>query len=144
MIDAVAEKKFMTLKKRLDALHYCQPFTVDSASLIEKLLNDLVKTSESFQSLKQNNGELQISLSKSEQRLEPVKKENIRLQKENNELHMEVIRVKEEMEYKESRWNNTRKSLEDDKIDLKKVIELKETKFEKLQDEVYFSNRASI
>jgi len=42
MIDANSEKKFLLLKKRLDALHYCQPLTIDSAALVDRLLNDLI------------------------------------------------------------------------------------------------------
>ena len=40
------ERKYLQLKKRLDALHYCQPMGVDSVFLVEKLLNDLIKTTE--------------------------------------------------------------------------------------------------
>jgi len=36
------------LKKRLDALHYCQPLGIESIALVERLLNDLVKTTEGF------------------------------------------------------------------------------------------------
>ena len=42
------ERKFLLLKKRLDALHYCYPVSLDSSALVEKLLNDLVKTTEGF------------------------------------------------------------------------------------------------
>ena len=51
-MDQQAEKRFMSLKKRLDALHYCQPLTIESAALAEKLLNDLLRTTEGFQKLK--------------------------------------------------------------------------------------------
>lgn len=46
------DKRFLFLKKRLDALHYCQTLSVESCPLVEKLLNDLVKTTEGFQLLK--------------------------------------------------------------------------------------------
>lgn len=49
MTDSTAERRFLLLKKRLDALHYCQPLTIESSPLVEKLLNDLVKTTEGFQ-----------------------------------------------------------------------------------------------
>ena len=49
MIDANAEKKFLLLKNRLDKLHYYQPLTIESAALVERLLNDLIKTTEGFQ-----------------------------------------------------------------------------------------------
>lgn len=47
-IEASSEQKFLFLKKRLDACHYCQPFTIESAALVEKLLNDLIKTTEGY------------------------------------------------------------------------------------------------
>ena len=62
LIDNNAERKFNALKKRLDALHYSQPFSAESATLIEKLLGDLLKTSEGFQSLKKMNEELKQNL----------------------------------------------------------------------------------
>ena len=136
MIDTVAEKKFLLLKKRLDALHYCQPFTVESASLIDRLLNDLIKTTEGFQSIKKSNEELKNNTNKAELRLEPLKKENARLMKENNELHYEMIQVKEQSEFRENRWNNTFKSLEGDKVDLKHVLQLRDTNYTRLEEEV--------
>ena len=64
-MDPAAERKFIQLKRRLDALHYQQPLSkstfssfvltmlllcaaIDSAALAEKLLNDLLKTTEGF------------------------------------------------------------------------------------------------
>ena len=47
----------MLLKKRLDSLHYCQPLTVESAALVERLLNDLIKTTEGYQNIKKSNEE---------------------------------------------------------------------------------------
>jgi len=137
MIDAVSEKKFLLLKKRLDALHYVQPFSADSASLVERLLNDLIKTTEGFQTLRKTNDELNVSVSKAEQRLEPLKKEIRLVLKENNELHGEIMRVKEDLEFKETKWNNTFRSLQDDKTDLKHVIHLKDVNVSKLQEEIF-------
>jgi len=141
MIDAVAEKKFLLLKKRLDALHYVQPFSADSASLVERLLNDLIKTTEGFQTLKKANDELTTTANKTEQRLEPLKKEIRLVLKENNDLHVEIMRVKEDLELKESKWNNTFKSLQDDKTDLKQVIHLKDINVSKLQEEIFNQRR---
>ena len=76
-MDPAAERKFIALKRRLDALHYQQPLSkfftifshkspftaIDSAALAEKLLNDLLKTTEGFQRLKKMNEELKASSS---------------------------------------------------------------------------------
>jgi centrosomal protein CEP135 len=50
MADNNSDKKYLLLKKRLDSLHYSYPFSIDSSSLVEKLLNDLIKTTEAFSS----------------------------------------------------------------------------------------------
>ena len=56
--DNAGERRFLLLKKRLDALHYCQPFGMESAALVEKLFNDLVKTTEGFQQIKKQSEEV--------------------------------------------------------------------------------------
>lgn len=80
-----SDKKYLALKKKLDALHYTQPLGVDSVTLVDRILNDLIRTTEGFQKLKKMNESYQTDLSKVN--LNPLKKENQRLTKENNELH---------------------------------------------------------
>jgi centrosomal protein CEP135 len=43
------------LKRKLDALQYSQPLSFESAALAEKLLNDLLKSTEAFNKLKKMN-----------------------------------------------------------------------------------------
>lgn len=50
------------LKKKLDALHYSYPLSLDSAPLVDKLLVDLLKTTEGFQKLKKQNIEISSKL----------------------------------------------------------------------------------
>ena len=143
MLDATSEKKFLLLKKRLDALHYCQPFTIDSASLIERLLNDLIKTTEGFQSLKKINEELKQTVNKSEQMILPLKKENARLVQENNDLHFEMIKIKEESDYNSNKWQTTFNRLDGERNDLRFLVEQKDQKLKKLEDE-NFSVKAKL
>ena len=58
------EKKFLALKKKLDALHYTQPLGVESVNLVDRILSDLIKTTEGFQKLKKMNESFQNDLSK--------------------------------------------------------------------------------
>ena len=53
--------------------------------------------------------------------IEPLKKENAKFVKEINELHMGMIKIKEDAEYKDNRWKTTFKTLEGEKKDLKFV-----------------------
>lgn len=90
----------MLLKKRLDSLHYCQPLTVESAALVERLLNDLIKTTEGYQNIKKSNEENLSKLQKSDNFLHPLKADNHKLIKENNDLHVAMMKLKEETEFK--------------------------------------------
>lgn len=75
---------------------------MESAALAEKLLNDLLKTTEGFQKLKKINESLQQQVSNDNMYYEPLKKENERVVKENNELHMKVIQLQEELESRDT------------------------------------------
>jgi len=37
-MDIESERRFQALKRKLDALHYCQPLDISSAALAERLL----------------------------------------------------------------------------------------------------------
>ena len=129
-MDATAEKRFLALKRRLDALNYCKPLGIESAALAESLLNDLVKTTEGFQSLKKKNTELRDNLEKAQQALLPLKKENERVVRESNDLHRELIRVREDAEKKELH----RPAPEEQ--DLKFVVEQKEVRIRDLEKDL--------
>ncbi len=75
---------------------------LESAALAEKLLNDLLKTTEGFQKLKKINESLQSQVSSDNLYYEPLKKENERVVKENNELHFKVIQLQEELEARDT------------------------------------------
>ena len=93
-------------------MHYCQPLSkyvlliylvaLESAALAEKLLNDLLKTTEGFQKLKKINESLQMQVSNDNMYYEPLKKENERVVKENNELHLKIIQLQEDLESKDT------------------------------------------
>lgn len=68
---------------------------MESAALAEKLLNDLLKTTEGFQRLKKMNEELKRTQTDTSS-VEPYIKENERVVKENNELHQMLMKVREE------------------------------------------------
>ena len=50
------ERKFTSLRKRLDQLGYRQPLGVESLPLVEKLFGDLLHTTESLKGAKQQLG----------------------------------------------------------------------------------------
>ncbi|NWQ74150.1 CP135 protein, partial [Columbina picui] len=91
-----AERRFINLRKRLDQLGYQQPLGVESLPLVEKLFSDLVRTTESLRSAKLSAGKHEKECSNYDAILEPYKTENAKLTRENNELHLEILKLKEQ------------------------------------------------
>ncbi|XP_045899417.1 centrosomal protein of 135 kDa isoform X1 [Micropterus dolomieu] len=91
-----AERKFVNLRKRLDQLGYRQPLAIESLPLVEKLFSDLVHTTESLRNAKLSAGKTEKESRNLDALLEPHRAENARVVRENNELHLELLKLKEE------------------------------------------------
>jgi len=103
-----AEQKFTSLRRRLDQLGYRQPLGIESLPLVERLFADLIHTTESLK-----NSRLSASSSVDSSRrpdgdgthvtsdghIDAYKSDNARLIRENNELHQQLIHVKEDSEF---------------------------------------------
>ena len=79
------------VKRRLAALRYDQPLGAESAPLVERLLDDLVQSQAKQVELSTTSTKHADELSVVEQHMLPLRKENARLIRENNELHMQLI-----------------------------------------------------
>lgn len=126
---------YAALKARLDQLHYSQPLGEESVALVEKLLADLLNTTEGFQKLKTQMAQVEKQLDADQIALIPLKKENERVVKENNQLHMEIIESKEKLESVEKSWRATTRKLEDEIDDLRLVSQQKEFKIDSINKE---------
>ncbi|XP_068581534.1 centrosomal protein of 135 kDa [Cebidichthys violaceus] len=91
-----AERKFVNLRKRLDQLGYRNPLGIESLPLVEKLFSDLVHTTESLRNAKLSAGKTEKDTRNFDALLEPYRAENARVVRENNELHLELLKLKEE------------------------------------------------
>ncbi|XP_022099000.1 centrosomal protein of 135 kDa-like isoform X1 [Acanthaster planci] len=93
----LAEQRFTALRKRLDQLGYRQALGIESLPLVEKLFNDLVHTTSSLK-----NAKLQASRATDEKTPvctdEAYRSDNAKLVRENNDLHLQLIKLKEESE----------------------------------------------
>ena len=125
-------KRFAILRKRLDKFNYTQPLSKDSVVLVERILNDLIKASEGYQNQKREFEELKVSSGKSFDMIDPMKREIKKLEAENNDLHFQIIKIKEEMDGKDIKWKTAYSRMEEQKNDLKYLLEQKDTKLEQL------------
>ena len=118
----MAERKFTTLRKRLDQLGYKQPLGMESVPLIEKIFSDLIHTTESLKNAKQQISRRNISHNgtvNGQDFNDTYRSDNAKLVKENNELHLELIRQKEESDGKLKELKETVRRLEHENSDLK-------------------------
>lgn len=60
---------------------------IESTALVERLLNEVIKSTEAFQQLKNESAVIAQEAQLNTQALLPLQKENERLVKENNDLH---------------------------------------------------------
>ncbi|XP_009989196.1 PREDICTED: centrosomal protein of 135 kDa [Tauraco erythrolophus] len=114
-----AERRFINLRKRLDQLGYRQPLGVESLPLVEKLFSDLVHTTESLRSAKLSAGKTEKECSNYDAVLEPYKTENAKLTRENNELHLEILKLKEQSDRHIKDLKASFRRVEHETIDLK-------------------------
>ncbi|XP_078254547.1 centrosomal protein of 135 kDa isoform X2 [Rhinoraja longicauda] len=114
-----SERKFVNLRKRLDQLGYRQPLGIDTLPLVEKLFSDLVHTTESLRNAKLSSGKTEKESRNLDSVLEPYRTENARLVQENNKLHQELLRLKEESDQQIKDLKYTIRKLEHDTADLK-------------------------
>ena len=118
----MAERKFTNLRRRLDQLGYRQPLGIESVPLVEKIFSDLIHTTESLKNAKQQISRRNISENSNvggQDFNETYRSDNAKLVKENNELHLELIRQKEDSDSKLKDLKETVRKLEHENSDLK-------------------------
>ncbi|CAN9500674.1 unnamed protein product [Ophioblennius macclurei] len=96
MSSSSTERKFLNLRKRLDQLGYRQPLEIESLPLVEKIFSDLIHTTESLRNAKLSAGKTEKESRNVDALLEPYRTENARVTRENNELHLELLKIREE------------------------------------------------
>ncbi|XP_037685784.1 centrosomal protein of 135 kDa [Choloepus didactylus] len=114
-----AERKYVNIRKRLDQLGYHQTLTVECLPLVEKLFSDLVHTTESLRKSKLSAVKAEKESANFDFILEPYKLENARLSRENNELYLELMRLREQSDQHVKELKTTLKKCGRETADLK-------------------------
>ena len=125
-MDLQSERRYAHLKSQLNALNYNQPFGIESVPLIDKLVGDLVVTTESFEALRKKSSRRESAMVAMHNQLYPLRRENARLVRENNQLHMDLIRQSEEQDKREQGHTVGSKKLAGEVSDLKFLLAQKE------------------
>jgi len=129
----IGDKQFVALRNRLNCLHYCQPLSKESCALVERLLGDLLATTELYQRTKIRAEEAETQITKEQIALVPLQKENARLVNENNTLHKEIIHAKENLSMNDNNWKRQVQQLESEYNDIKQAYLQKDYKIKELE-----------
>ena len=109
-----SEQRYVALRKRLDQLGFQQPLGMESLPLVQRLLADLVRTTTSLKNARKgavvNGGgaggdaapaaatTVAIGMALGQSSLDSYKAENARLVRENTDVHLKLLRAKEDHE----------------------------------------------
>ncbi|CAL8287618.1 unnamed protein product [Arctogadus glacialis] len=118
-MSTTAERKFLSLRRRLDQLGYRQPLGIETLPLVEQLFSDMIHTTESLRNAKLSAGKTEKEGRNFDALLEPYKTDNARVVKENNELHLALLRLKEDKDRVFRELKSHVRKLENDTTDLK-------------------------
>ncbi|OAF69702.1 Centrosomal protein 4 [Intoshia linei] len=102
------EQQFCSVRQKLDILGYQQLLGIESLPLVERLLSDLIKTTESLKELKSYHVSNDTQLPK--EVIRPYQEDNAKLVRENNDLHLKNLHLEEDYSLEISKLNNDLKS----------------------------------
>ncbi|CAJ1351729.1 unnamed protein product [Effrenium voratum] len=91
MARAPTPSRFQAVRAKLNSLSYVQPLTEESLALVERLLEDLLKSAESFRLLEQTSGRHEQQMQDVTEELKRLHEEHPQLLKENIELHRRLL-----------------------------------------------------
>ena len=94
------ELRYQMLRSLCDREHYLEPFDYDSIELVERLINDLTSLKKRFKKYKENILELINRNDYLILGINAYKIQNIELFKENNQLHLEILNLNNQLNYK--------------------------------------------
>ena len=94
-----APRREAVLRKKLSAMDYPLPVGLladDVMTLLEKVFSDLVATTEAYEGLQAKEENVSNELAKAQAMVFPLRKDNTKLLRENNQLHLELIKAEDE------------------------------------------------
>ncbi|EAY01914.1 hypothetical protein TVAG_068800 [Trichomonas vaginalis G3] len=129
--------QFIALRRRLDVMGY-ESFILglDSAPLAQQLLNDVFTTTRQLQITEENLKKAQEELDQSKVQIEPLHAEQIRLVRENTQLHKLLIKMTEETRAKEKQITNNMYEVQEENRRVKLYAQKNEETIKEQQAEI--------
>ena len=146
------------LTNKLRKLNYNYPVGIESTQLVDKILTQLISTTEGYQKLSNKFTSIKADLEAEKKNCLPLRNENMKLVKENNDLHLEMIKMREDFERKEITLKNSISKLDKEKQETRFLLKQKDThinnlsketeeirkKFNEITEKIYGKNKKGI
>ena len=88
-----ADANFLALKRMLDANGFKLPLGLESVPLVYRLFSDLVQTCKNAGTFKEQADKVSEELASVQKQLFPLRRENSRLVRANNAIHLQAMKV---------------------------------------------------
>lgn len=85
-MDFISESSLSSLRHELSALDYTEPLGAESAPLVQRLLSDLILTTDTIEKLQIRASEFEKQATRALEDVAPLRKDSSRLVRENNEV----------------------------------------------------------
>jgi len=136
MESSAKEKEYIKLKNSLEALGFKGYLGSDTCPLVRNILDNLIKATKAFKTIKLENERLENEMRIQGDLVLPLRNENHKLLQDNNDLHKEIIDIKDKLEIKSSTTDqNLQKSIENIE-QMKFLVSQKNIKIKNLEFQV--------
>ena len=136
MESSAKEKEYIKLKNSLEALGFKGYLGSDTCPLVRNILDNLIKATKAFKTIKLENERLENEMRIQGDLVLPLRNENHKLLQDNNDLHREIIDLKDKLEIKSSTTDqNLQKSIENVE-QMKFLVSQKNIKIKNLEFQV--------
>ena len=81
----------------------------ESVQLVNSIVNDLIKATKAFKNIMTEKNNLESKLKIQDNIILPLRNENYKISKDNNELHKEIIKLKVDLELRNISENSKEK-----------------------------------
>lgn len=120
------ENEYNRVKRSLEVLGYKGALGLESVGVVNKLLGDLIKTTEAFKKLQEERDKLRLDLKVQGELVLPLRNENLKLTKENNDLHRDIIKLKDNYENRGTSISGALSQLQTEKDHMELLLKQKD------------------
>jgi centrosomal protein CEP135 len=129
------QERYFRVRRELSGLNYEGNFGIDALDIVEQLFHDLISTTESYTHMQEKEQQLSQNLALAQAQVFPLRKENAKLVRENQQLHAEVVSLKEEASNRNDSLTQRIRSLEEELEDVRYLCQSKDNEISKGEKE---------